>query len=172
MTLPDDHTVARTCKPSSVDQPTRKPTPASFEFRPGDGAWKDKYLSVNWLEFLHKEEGDVSAKIATLRAYLLSDHGLPIFELKAKGMIAAIYVRTIHQANLEKIETTLQCRHEPRAEGDPHSGIHPDPGVDHWPVEVDAPAHLAVQQILFLSMYHWEGARPAAPANVAATPGV
>lgn len=130
-----------------------------------DGAWKDTYLSVNWLEFLDPGQSDLPAKIAALRAYLLSDHGPPVFALKRKGMIAAIPVRAIHEAVLENVGTMLECRHEPRAQGDPHSGIHPDPGVGHWPAVDDAPAHLAVQQFLFMSMSHWEDALPAGPES-------
>ena len=155
--LPSADHVVRTCKAASVDQSTMRPTPAAFEFRLKDGAWNEGYLSVNWLEYLHPQPGDFATKLAKLRAFLsTNEHGLPVLKPSAKSALAVLPIATIQPGRLEDVGTVLECRHEPHGEGDPHAGIYPNPGVEHWPVNVDEPAHLAVQQFLFQSMCHWE----------------
>ena len=166
MVLPDEHHIVRTCKGSSVDAPTGRPTPASFDFRrTPEGAWKDDYLSVNWLEHLEcpAPAPDLPARIAVLRAFLHANHPFPVLKPTATSLLAAIPVSKVHAAaNLPDGPATLQCRHEPGGDGDPHSGVHPDPGVHVWPAEKDAAAHLAVKQFLFQAVCHVEkGALPA-----------
>ena len=153
--LPATDHVARSCKNSSLDKRTGRPTPASFEFRLNDGDWHDTYLSVNWLEFL-LPQGDFSAKLAQLRAFLLGDHGLPVIKPTVNTAFAVIPVADIHAAQLTEGATTLECRHAPQGDGDPHSGIYPNPGVDQWPANRDAAAHLAIQQLLFQKTCHVE----------------
>lgn len=157
MVLPDKDHVARTCKASSA--PTGRPTPASFAFRPGDdGNWKDTYLSVNWLERLLPAEADLPAKFVKLREFLAASHEYQVMKPTKTSVLAAIKVSAIHTAPVEAVATVLQCRYEPEGEGDAHSGIHPSPGVEHWPTVGNAPEHLAIQQFLFQAVCHFEPA--------------
>lgn len=159
MALPNKDHVARTCKGSSIDGPTGRPTPASFAFRPNaDGSWKDTYLSVNWLEYLHPEEADLPAKFAKLREFLAAPHAYQVMKGSKTSVLAAIRVSAIHHAPVAAVATILECRHEPQGDDDAHSGIHPSPGVEHWPTAGDAPEHLAIQQFLFQSVCHTEAA--------------
>lgn len=163
--LPNEDHVARLCKGSSA--PTGMPTPASFAFRPSnDGGWKDAYLSVNWLEFLHPEQSDLPTKFAKLREFLGTPHEFAVMTPTRTSVLAAIKVSAIHDAPVDAVATILECRYEPRGDGDAHSGIHPSPGVEHWPTAGDAPEHLAIQQFLFQSVCHIEAAilPPAQPA--------
>jgi hypothetical protein len=159
--LPVTDHVARTCKASSVDSATGTPTPASFAFRlDEEGTWKDTYLSVNWLEYLHPGEDDLPAKIATLRTFLGGDHLFPVMKPSKNGVLAAIPVSKIHDATIEEIATVLECKHVSQGDGDAHSGIYPVPGVENWPAKGDAPEHLAIQLYLFQSVCHTEAAFP------------
>lgn len=159
--LPATDHVARTCKKSSLDPVTRRPTPASFEFRLKEGKWHDVYLSVNWLEFLSPGNDSLPTKIERLRAFQLGNaQGLQLVKPTVNNAYAVLAAATVQSARLEQVGTTLECRHEPMAEGDPHSGVYPNPGTDHWPTNGDAPAHLAVQQFLFQSMCYWERGIP------------
>lgn len=163
MRLPDPDHVARTCKFSTLDPQTRAPTPASFEFRfDEDGGWKDTYLSVHWLEHLPPGDGDIPAKLQRLRTYLLEKAAAQQRVLKPTKQMAfaVLRVQSVHEANLMEVGTTLEARHEPHWDGDPHSGIYPTPGVEAWPMNGDAAAHLAVQQYLFQRMSNWERAIP------------
>lgn len=155
--LPQNDHVARTCKKSTLDAGTGKPTPASFEFRAKNGEWQDAYLSVNWLEYLGGNQDDLETKLARLRAFQL-EHAetLPLMKPTSNNVFAVVPVERIQSANLADVGTTLDCRHEPNAEGDPHSGIYPDPGVGGWPTDGSSPEHLAVQQFLFESICHTE----------------
>ena len=160
MVLPEQDHIARTCKGSSVDQLTGRATPASFVFRLNEaGSWKDTYLSVNWLEKLHPIETDLSRKLARLREFLAAPHEFPVMRTSKTSVLAAIKVATIHAGPVAEIPTVLQCRYEPRGDGDAHAGIHPSPGVDHWPAVGDAPEHLAIQLFLFQSICHTEPAQ-------------
>jgi hypothetical protein len=155
--LPATDHVARTCKKSSLDLQTGRPTPASFEFRLKGGGWQDVYLSVNWLEYLCQEPADLPAKLAKLRAFqLANEHGTPIVKPTTNNVFAVLRIATIQSAQLQDVGTTLECCHEPNGAIDPHSGIHPIPGVENWPTNSDSPEHLAVQQFLFQSVCHWE----------------
>ncbi|MGF6700078.1 hypothetical protein OKW38_004690 [Paraburkholderia sp. MM5496-R1] len=123
-----------------------------------DGQWKDAYLSVNWLEYLLCG-ADLSGKLAVLRQYQLDDP----YDLRApkptrSNVYAVLPVSAIHEVLLEVFGATLECHHEPSANAaiDPHSGIHPRPGVNTWPLEPDAPEHLAVQQFLYQSISYRE----------------
>lgn len=157
MVLPNQDHVARTCKASSIDGPTGRPTPASFAFRQNDGGgWKDTYLSVNWLEYLHPEDADLPAKFARLREFLLAPHDFLVVKPTKTNVLAAIKVSAIQNSLEGAIATVLECKHEPHGVGDAHSGVYPSPGVHHWPAIGDAPEHLAVQQFLFQSVCHVE----------------
>jgi hypothetical protein len=153
--LPDTDHVVRTCKKSSLD--AGRPTPASFEFRVVNDEWHDTYLSVNWLEYLHQQTGELVEKLERLRAFqLANEHGLQIVKPTRSNVFAVLPTAVVQSVHLKEVGTTLECRHEPNGELDPHSGIYPSPGVEHWPANGDAPAHLAVQQFLFQSICHWE----------------
>lgn len=155
--LPKQDHVARTCRKSTLDGGTGEPTPASFEFRAKDGQWQDAYLSVNWLEYLGDDLGDLQAKVARLRAFQLEHVGkLSLIKPTASNVFAVVPVERIQSANLADVGTTLDCRHEPSAERDPHSGIHPTPGVEGWSTDGNSPVQLAVQQFLFESICHTE----------------
>jgi len=156
--LPDSDNVARYCKPSSLDPETRKPNTTAFEFRTlKEGQW-EKFLSVDWLEYLHPQPAKCIDQVATLRAVLKQGIGVKVMEMRPAGVIAVVPVSAIHQAALQLMPTVLTCRHEPRigAVRDPHSGVHPDPGVEQWPQKGSDSAHLAIQQYLFMAMAHWE----------------
>lgn len=160
MALPDAHHVARTCKYSTLDPDTQAPTPASFEFRLGDGDW-ETYLSVNWIEMLAVPNTSLSDKLATLRSFLLSPPaGIPVLKPTKSMVFAVLPVAAIHSAASGLVGTTLSCRHSPNGEGDPHSGVFPNPGTECWPRNKDAPAHLAVKQHLLMSVCHREPAVP------------
>ena len=152
MTLPETDHIARTCKYSSLDLEEGKPTVASFDFRPFE-----KYLSVNWLELLAAPEASLADKVQALRAFSREKHDYPCIPIKGQGAVAAVAVAAVHKASVGSLPTTLRCAHEPHAEGDPHSGIHPDPGVERWS-EVGDDERLAVQQYLYKSICHWEPA--------------
>ncbi len=162
MVLPNSDNVARYCKPTTVDK--EKPTTAAFEFRPR-GDTLEQHLSVDWLEFLHPQPANTSDQLATLRQFLKTPHGLPILSMRPSGYFAVLPVARIHVAVTEIFPTILQCNHEPRngAANDPHACIRPQPGVDRWPKKGSDPAHLAIQQYLFLSMSHWEKLGEAIP---------
>ncbi len=146
--LPDKDHVVRTCKASSA--PGGKPTPASFAFRQNvDGSWTDTYLSVHWLEFLLPYEAELSEKFAKFREFLGAEHPFPVLKPGKTSVLAAIKVSDIHLGSAQGVATILRCIHEPEGQGDPHAGIHPNPGVEHWPSSGDSPAHLAIQQFLF-----------------------
>jgi len=159
-----DDNVARTCKGSTVDSTTGKPTPASFAFRKDEGgSWKDDYLSVNRLELLAAADASMAAKIAAIRAYLLSENPpYPVFKPTKTSVFAVLPVRSIHEGQAGDIPVILRCLTEAQGEGDPHAGIHPDPGVEEWkPDETgDEPEHLAVQLFLFECMSYSERAIP------------
>lgn len=162
--LDDADFVARLCKNSSLDQTTRSPTVASFEFRLGaDGQWNDTYLSVDGMELLPDGTGTHQVKLARLRQYQVANpHGVALIRPTVNMAYAVLSVGTIRAAQLNDIGTTLECQLDPRADGDPHCGIQPNPGVDHWQGEKDDPAHLAVKQYLFLNICHHERAIPIA----------
>ena len=165
MTLPDSDNVARYCRPSSVDPATNRPNIAAFEFKTyNDGKW-ESYLSVDWLEFLHAQPAASAAQIATLRDFLKQPHGLPVLKMRPNGCFAVLPVQKIHAASGQLFRTVLQCVHEPRngATNDPHSGVRPDPGVEHWPPPGGDSVHLAIQQYLLLSMSYWERVGEAIP---------
>lgn len=165
MVLPDQDHIARTCKGSSVDPLTGKPTPASFAFRPSaDGSWKDTYLSVNWLEKIFAGEADLPEKFVKLREFLLAEHDYPVMPPTKTSVLAAIKVATLHADRGAQVATELECRHEPQGDDDPHAGIHPNPGVSFWPTVGDAPQHLAVQLFLYKAVCHSEPAFPPAVA--------
>ncbi|ARL86695.1 hypothetical protein BOC57_11290 [Burkholderia pseudomallei] len=158
--LPDTDHVARTCKKSSLDQETNSPTPASFEFRLGeDGKWKDAYLSVNWLEYLLCGNADVAEKLSALRQYQVDNpFELALIKPTKGNVYAVVPVAAVSVDMPDDIGVELECHHEPHATAtiDPHSGVLPQPGVDTWPSDANTAAHLAVQQILFQAICHWE----------------
>jgi hypothetical protein len=161
--LNDDQFVARLCRSASLDQATRQPTVASFEFRAANGEWKDTYLSVDGLEILSTHDGTIPEKLTRLREYQLGNPlGVDLIRPTTQMSYAVLSVGTIRAAQLVTASTTLDCLEEPRAAGDTHCGVHPTPGVDHWSGDPDDPAHLAVKQYLFLSYCHWERAIPIA----------
>jgi hypothetical protein len=131
--IPDAHHVARTCRASSLDPVSKLPTPSSFEFRRSDdGGWKDQYLSVNWLELLAGEALSLNEKIARLKLYLYSNPPFSHIKPSSTSVIAAIPVSVIHSAVVGDLPTKLSCKRAHQGEGDPHSGIHPSPGVEGW----------------------------------------
>jgi hypothetical protein len=152
--------VARTCKKSSLDQETNSPTPASFEFRLGeDGKWKDAYLSVNWLEYLLCGNAALPEKLSVLRQYQIDNpYQLALIKPTTGNVYAVVPVAAVNKAMPEDIGVKLECLHEPHALEiiDPHSGVLPQPGVETWPSDTNTAAHLAVQQILFQAICHWE----------------
>jgi hypothetical protein len=153
--LPDAHHVVRTCKPSTVDRDTGRPTPASFEFRLGDAAW-ETFLSVHCPEVL-LPDGELPRKVDAVRQYLRTNpFGLRLQQVKPNARLAVLRVGDIHAAHLEACGTTLQCLPAQEVEGDPHAGVHPNPGADHWPQNKSAPSHLAVQQFLYEAICHDE----------------
>lgn len=160
--LIDDNFVARLCKSSTLDPVSREPTAASFEFRLAvDGQWNDTYLSVDALEMLASHGATLNDKLACLRRYQLSDPlKIGLMRPTRQMAYAVLAVRAIRAARLPDVGTTLDCLEEPRAEGDTHCGIHPQPGVDHWTGRADDPAHLAVKQYLLLNCCHHERAMP------------
>ena len=165
MLIPATDHVARTCKPSTCDQGTGRPTPASFGFRKDleDGSWKEHYLSVNWLELLCPEPASLPEKLDKLRKYLtqVPPPPYPIFKLSKTSSLAALPVAAVHGGSVGKFPTSLECRTEQKGPNDPHAGIHPTPGVGEWPVpEEDESEHLAVCLFLFQSIAHWEKAFP------------
>jgi hypothetical protein len=117
-------------------------------------------LSVFWLELLHPGAQSRAAQLAAFRAYATVNPPFQVPGLSKKGALAVLRVGAIHEATLQSTSTTLECRHEPRGQGDGHCGIHPNPGVDHWPATGNAPAHLAVRQFLWEVMCYWEDAFP------------
>jgi hypothetical protein len=149
----------RFCRSSAVDSATRKPTTAAFTFRQKpDGSWDDTYLSVFWLELLDGHAETPQGQLATFRQYAANNPPFPVPKLSANGVLAVLPVSVIHSANLLTAPTELQCAHEPGGDGDPHSGVHPVPGVQSWPTVGESPAHLAVRQFLLESMSHFEDA--------------
>lgn len=164
MPIANDQHVVRVCNSSAVDPETRKPLPVAFTFRQHeDGSWKETYLSVFWLEHLHPNAQGAQAQLAAFRQYANGNPPFPIPKFSKKGALAVLPVGAIHAASAEKTGTVLECRHEPRGDGDGHSGIHPSPGVEHWPTTGNAAAHLAVRQYLWEeAMNYWEDTYPPA----------
>jgi hypothetical protein len=107
---------------------------------------------------LHPEDAELPAKLVTLREYLAADHDFSVMKLTKNSVLAALKVSDIHKTPVAAIATALTCKHEPEGDGDPHTGIHPSPGVANWPTVGDAPEHLAIQQFLFQSVCHAEAA--------------
>lgn len=161
--LNNDNFVARLCKSATLDQSSRLPTVASFEFRlSANGEWKDTYLSVDGMEILPSHDGTLPEKLARLRAYQIANPlSVELFRPTTQMTYAVLSVGTVRAAPVT-VGTTLDCLEEPRAEGDTHCGVHPTPGVNNWIGDTDDPAHLAVKQYLFLNYCHWERAVPLA----------
>lgn len=156
MALPDTDHVARTCKQSSIDPLTKRPTPASFQFRLGDEAGWEVFLSVNWLECLADGAESLQDKVAKLRQYQQRNpHQLAIVKPTVNNMYAVLAVDAVRRGPVDGT-TVLDCEHEPEADGDPHSGVYPKPGSHDWSKVPDDPLHLAVQQFLFESVCHVE----------------
>lgn len=159
MALPDTDHVARTCKQSSLDPLTRRPTPASFEFRLDDESGWEVFLSVNWLELLADRADGLPNKLAKLREYQQQNpHGLRIIKPTVSNLYAVLPVASVRSGAIAVSEgmTVLDCEHEPEVDGDPHSGVHPMPGSHDWSDIPDDPVHLAVQLFLFESVCHTE----------------
>lgn len=113
--LPDEHHVARYCKPSTVDPLDRLPTVAAFQLRESDD-----HLSVNWLEFFGLD--DHNAAMAQLRA-AFDTKG---YTLRPNGRFAVLNVGDAKTAiNAADLHVTLDIKHWPIDEPpDPsHSGI-------------------------------------------------
>lgn len=160
--LQDKNCVARLCRKSSLDQETKAPTPASFEFRlDNQGDWLDAYLSVDGLEILPGSVGTIPERLAVLRSYH-RENPLKVNMIRPSSTMAyaVLTVGAIRAADLQTVGTTLDCHQHPRANGDPHCGVQPSPGVDHWINGADDPAHLAVTQYLWLNVCHHEQAMP------------
>lgn len=147
-----------------MDPETRAPTPASFDFRLSPhGEWKDAYLSVDGLELLPDSEGTIPERLAALRSYQLTNPlGVELIKPRASMAYAVLRVGTIRATDLFEVGTSLDCHLHPRADGDPHCGVQPTPGVDRWLQSADDPAHLAVKQFLWLNTQHHERALPLA----------
>jgi hypothetical protein len=157
MALPTTDHVARTCKASTLDPRTKQPTPASFEFRLNDDDGWEAYLSVNWLELLPCDLDSIEGKVDTLRRYQLQNpHKLDVIKPTRSNMYAVLPVAAVRAEAVVNGTTALECEHEPEAEGDPHSGVFPQPGTHDWSNVPDDPIHLAVQQYLFESISHAE----------------
>lgn len=126
-----------------------------------DGAWAETYLSVNWMEHLPDGLGTHAEKLERLRNFIQAPPlGVPVFSLRRNMMFAVVPVVSVRAANLVEVGTTLHCEHvpEPSAVLDPHAAIRPDPGVESWPANKDAPAHLMIQQYLWSQICHFEPA--------------
>ncbi|WP_457333154.1 hypothetical protein [Rhizobacter sp. P5_C2] len=160
--LTGENFVARLCKASTLDPSSRAPSVASFEFRlAANGQWNDAYLSVDGLEMLPAHGNSFAEKLAHLRCYQIANPlNVQLIRPTRQMAYAVLSVGTIRAARLMDVGTKLDCRKEPRAEGDTHCGVHPLPGVDHWTGSLDDPAHLAVKQYLFLNCCHFERAVP------------
>lgn len=152
MPLPITDSVARTCRASQCDG--GKPTTAAFELRYGEQG-HEASVSVNWLEFLHPEPAEYSAKLATLRTWLLARPPGDVKPTKL-GALAVVPVAAIQGKALTDAQGIMDCCHSPRFDGDPHASVTPSPGVETWPLQSDAPGRLAVQQLLYLAMTYWE----------------
>lgn len=157
MPLPLADSVARTCRAAQVDG--GRPTPAAFELRYDAEAGHEAYVSVNWLELLYKEPGDYQTKLKVLREWLLARPKGDVIAPTKSGVLAVLPVRAVQGIPLSAVNGSLDCIHEPRHDGDPHSGIRPQPGVETWPREEDAPGRLAVQQFLFQAVCYCESGR-------------
>jgi hypothetical protein len=157
MTLPDTDHVARTCKASTLDPLTKRPTPASFEFRLDDGEGWEVFLSVNWLECLLAGVNSIEDKVNTLRQFQLKNPlNLDVIKPTRNNMYAVLPVAIVRAEAVVNGTTALECEHEPEKVGDPHSGVHPQPGSHNWSNVPDDPVHLAVQLYLFESISHAE----------------
>jgi len=154
--LPLTDSIARTCRAAQVDG--GRPTPAAFELRYTE-AGHEAYVSVNWLEFLHQGAADYQTKLQVLREWLLARPKGEVIAPSRNGALAVLPVQAVQGMPLAEANGSLDCAHEPRHEGDPHSGIRPQPGVETWPRQEDAPGRLAVQQFLFQAVCHYEAGR-------------
>ena len=115
--LPDEHHVARYCKPKTIDENGR-PNPEAFQRRPGE-----EYPSVSWLEFF--SEPSQSARMQHVRK---------AFEKKGYRTAASGQFAVLSVADMNGIdECDLSVEHRPCPDDPSHSGIFgypPDDDLD------------------------------------------
>lgn len=111
--VPDDHHVSRYCSKTKLTE-SGAVTGSAFQLAPDQ-----KYLSVNWLEFLNLPKRQ--DEIAEIRK-VLSSKGLT---LRKSGKIAVLLVgEVIQYVRTEAPDSrTLKILHEPETNDPSHSGI-------------------------------------------------
>ncbi len=124
--VPDEHHVARYCKPSTIDN--GRITGASFQLREATSEYDaDEYASVYWLELVSSSADSHEHKLERLRVFLRAS----VFRevgMRAKGRFGILRVAAIADDVVSRSSTQgLNVRHEPRGSPDvqdPHSGIY------------------------------------------------
>ena len=108
--LPEDHHIARYCKPFTVGE-NGLPTVSAFRLRADEG-----FLSVNWLEYFR--EKDFKTSIEEVRSAVSRS-----LTLKPNGRIAVLNVAAVKSTVRESTGHSLRIIHMPSDADESHSGI-------------------------------------------------
>ena len=108
--LPDEHHVARYCKPSSVEDGL--PSAEAFTLKRDE-----EYLSVNWLEYFNAP--DISAAVERVREAFRNKR----YQVRRNAGFAVLNVETAKHAVHNATEATPAIKHLPARNDPSHSGI-------------------------------------------------
>ena len=115
--VPDSDHISRYCGGAQIDN--GKITGKAFRLRKRTGS-EEKYLSVNWLEFLKKADRD--AEIEEIRKVFSRKD----FQLGTQAKFAVLNVGSTrtHVRTRSPDSRDLRILHEPEVDDPSHSGIH------------------------------------------------
>ena len=108
--LPDEHHVARYCKPSSLVDGL--PLPKAFELRKDE-----EYLSVNWLEYFG--ESDLNAAVERVQKAFRNKR----YQVRPNARLAILDVGTAKNAVRENTKSEPAIKHLPSQRDPSHAGI-------------------------------------------------
>lgn len=108
--LPDEHHVARYCKPSSVEDGL--PSAEAFTLKKDD-----EYLSVNWLEYLGAS--DTYTAVERVREAFRNKR----YQVRRNAGFAVLNVEAAKHAVHKATEATPAIKHLPARNDPSHSGI-------------------------------------------------
>ena len=108
--LPDEHHVARYCKPSDLVDGI--PLPKAFELKKDE-----EYLSVNWLEYFG--ESDLNAAVERVRKAFRNNH----YQVRQNAGFAVLDVGAAKSALREHTKSEPTVKHLPSRNDPSHAGI-------------------------------------------------
>lgn len=109
--LPDEHRIARYCKPSAI-APNGLPMAAAFELRRAETC-----LSVNWIEYFGTE--DIELALDGVRSAFRRKS----FRLGRGGKFAILNVGVVKSVVLEEAGCRPRIEHQPQVDDESHSGV-------------------------------------------------